>query len=345
MSKHIKLGKVTGILSIVSNLLLFFGVVAGVVVGIFTKTGGLVPNEPWYYEFFYFTVLSNILLGITSLIMVIYSAMSLVSHKIPRIITNLKFIATVSTTVTFVTVLLVFSLIMGVPYINLIQGGNLFLHLIVPLLAIFSLGFIELHNKIRFSHVPFALIPPLVYGVVYAFGYYFKWEWFKDDVYAFIKDSHIFYMPLIVAFIVFIIAVLLYTLCQFTSIEDVKKEEEEAKQEQASLDEIEQIEEIIEKEKKKENTKKTSKKEEEPVAPKRKPIEPEKEDSDKEKVRTYHVSRTKDGDKWQVKLSKGAKAIKLFNTQAEAIEYAKSLVETQGGSIRVHSMKGSIRKV
>jgi hypothetical protein len=47
---------------------------------------------------------------------------------------------------------------------------------------------------------------------------------------------------------------------------------------------------------------------------------------------------------WQVKLATGQKAIKLFSTQEEAINYAKGLVKTQGGSIRVHSLKGKMRK-
>jgi len=62
----------------------------------------------------------------------------------------------------------------------------------------------------------------------------------------------------------------------------------------------------------------------------------------KDTARVYHVSQHILG--WQVKLAKGEKVIKTFKTQKEAIEYAKSLVKTNGGSIRVHSMKGSIRK-
>lgn len=60
--------------------------------------------------------------------------------------------------------------------------------------------------------------------------------------------------------------------------------------------------------------------------------------------RIYHISKRKDDGKWQVKFAKGQKAIKLFRTQAEAIEYAKVLAENQGGSIRIHSLKGKIRK-
>ena len=63
----------------------------------------------------------------------------------------------------------------------------------------------------------------------------------------------------------------------------------------------------------------------------------------KDKSRVYHISRNENG-KWQVKLANGEKAIKLFDTQLQAINYAKALVKTRGGSIRIHSVKGKIRK-
>lgn len=63
----------------------------------------------------------------------------------------------------------------------------------------------------------------------------------------------------------------------------------------------------------------------------------------KSNAKTYHVAKRTDG-KWQVKLANGQVAIKLFDTQKEAIEYAEKLAKNQEGSIRVHSVKGKIRK-
>ena len=60
--------------------------------------------------------------------------------------------------------------------------------------------------------------------------------------------------------------------------------------------------------------------------------------------RVYHVSRQPDSGKWQVKLATGVKAIRLFATQEEAIAYARGLAKSMGGSIRVHSVKGKMRK-
>lgn len=60
----------------------------------------------------------------------------------------------------------------------------------------------------------------------------------------------------------------------------------------------------------------------------------------KEAKRTYHVVKREDG-KWEVKFAGGEKAIKLFNTQKEAIEYSKKMAENQGGSMLVHNSKGA----
>lgn len=60
--------------------------------------------------------------------------------------------------------------------------------------------------------------------------------------------------------------------------------------------------------------------------------------------KVYHISQHPSTNKWQVKLAKGEKALKLFDTQAEAINYAKEIATNQGGSIRVHSREGKIRK-
>ena len=50
-------------------------------------------------------------------------------------------------------------------------------------------------------------------------------------------------------------------------------------------------------------------------------------------------------NKWQVKASGSTKAIKMFNTQEEAIKYAKEMAANQGISIRVHGRDGKIRSI
>lgn len=77
------------------------------------------------------------------------------------------------------------------------------------------------------------------------------------------------------------------------------------------------------------------------------PVEEEKvkksEEEKSERPRVYHISLREDG-RWQVKFAKGERAVKIFMTQAEAIEYAKKLATKQNGSISIHKKDGKIRK-
>lgn len=61
--------------------------------------------------------------------------------------------------------------------------------------------------------------------------------------------------------------------------------------------------------------------------------------------RVYHISYRKLLRKWQVKAEGDSKALKLFWTQAEAIDYAKSVAGNQEGRIVIHKEDGSFRKL
>lgn len=66
------------------------------------------------------------------------------------------------------------------------------------------------------------------------------------------------------------------------------------------------------------------------------------EDSDN---KVYHISKRKEDKKWQVKAEGSAKALKLFFTQDEAIDYAKSVAGNQEGRIVIHKEDGGFRKL
>jgi len=64
----------------------------------------------------------------------------------------------------------------------------------------------------------------------------------------------------------------------------------------------------------------------------------------KQFAKAYHISQRKELNKWQVKGAGSDKAIKLFDTQKEAIEYANELSAKNGAAVRVHSRAGKMRK-
>ena len=73
-----------------------------------------------------------------------------------------------------------------------------------------------------------------------------------------------------------------------------------------------------------------------PKKPEAKPATKKEEVS----FRTYHLVKRADG-KWEVKYAGGQKAIKLFDTQKEALEYSKKMAENQDGKVLVHNSKGA----
>jgi len=72
---------------------------------------------------------------------------------------------------------------------------------------------------------------------------------------------------------------------------------------------------------------------------KTKPEEVSATEAKKKAKRVYHVVKREDG-KWEVKFAGGEKAIKLFDTQKEAVEYSKVMAENQDGALLVHNSKG-----
>ena len=92
--------------------------------------------------------------------------------------------------------------------------------------------------------------------------------------------------------------------------------------------------------------KKEEKLKEEPVEvnpPKEEPAKEEEIDDDDERNGPYFVSPHPDGG-WQVKRTKAKRALKRFDTKAEAEEYAKQMAENQGTHIIRQKKDGKIQK-
>lgn len=62
---------------------------------------------------------------------------------------------------------------------------------------------------------------------------------------------------------------------------------------------------------------------------------------EKEYDRIYHVMKRAKDDRWIVKIAQSRKAIKIFDTQKESIEYAEILASNNNGVVRVFASKGA----
>jgi hypothetical protein len=93
------------------------------------------------------------------------------------------------------------------------------------------------------------------------------------------------------------------------------------------------------------------KKKEKKVISKEKPVKTDKKEStkkiDKEvskessnTPKAYHVVKRESDKKRCVKLAKGEKVIKTFDTKVEAEDYVKVMAKNQGATVRMHASKG-----
>ena len=119
--------------------------------------------------FKFFTVDSNVLMGILSAVFVVYEILLLKGkvNKIPFILYIFKFVMTVGVALTFATVAFLLGFIAPGGYFSLFVDSNLFFHLLIPLLSIISFIFFEPNDLIRFKHSFLGLIPMGIYSIFY----------------------------------------------------------------------------------------------------------------------------------------------------------------------------------
>lgn len=139
-------------------------------------------GQPYILMFKYFTTLSNIFLCISSILMIIYEGMWLSHRKydLPKWVYILKLCATVSTTITFLVVVLFLTPMVasgmnkGITVAFLYSGSNTIFHIISPILAIIVFLLFETRRDIRLPETLFALIFVSLYEVFYTLDVYFK---------------------------------------------------------------------------------------------------------------------------------------------------------------------------
>ena len=157
------------IFSTVINYAVFVIVAVCFVIGLFndsmTETGRILSG--WTIIRF-FTVQSNVFIGITCLIYAIFETRVLTGSltEVPRSIAVLKHVFSVSVAVTFLTVALYLSPINKAGYFALFEGANFFFHFLVPVLACVTLIIFD-GRRMPFSYTLFGLIPFLSYGIFY----------------------------------------------------------------------------------------------------------------------------------------------------------------------------------
>ena len=166
------------------NLFFNFLIVVLVLISIYlmiTTSDGIIKGSK-LKALKYFTVQSNIFMGISAFISLFYLLFK--KDKYPTWVTILKLISTTCLTLTFLTVLSYLAPLMGINMVFL--GANLYMHLFIPVVSIFTFIFIEPKVDLKFKWNLFSIIPSGTYGTIYIicltafndFGNIDGWDWY-----------------------------------------------------------------------------------------------------------------------------------------------------------------------
>ena len=277
----------------------------------------------------YFSMIGSLVVGLSLIVALIGNIYSLSKkEKCPNGIFAVKMIGVATGLSIFLLTLLYYLPKTGNPF----SVGDAFTAIVmcyaVPLLFACSTMFLDLDKKWSFKYTflaPLAMVIYLAYSLplfisgtwedVYQILPYFQSNtWWKGLllILAFVFGSYL------LGFVVWLINRIIYLI--FVG-DEVSQEISEEEKEVAKIVPVTKEDEVIEKQEEEEVIKAGY------FGP-----------------RIYHISRHNQDGRWQVKFANGKRAIKITDTQAEAIVFAKQLVKVNGGSLRVHSVKGRIRK-
>lgn len=305
--------------------------------------------------FNYFTTWCALLGGSIAVIGVVYNCLKEIykEYKIPKSISALKLLNVTNLLVCFFSTLV----FIGPGY--LFESYFYLIRVILTLLSFINYILFDFWHKLSFKYTLFGVIPITLYMLIYSFLMVFD---VLKPLYNFENiHANSWYITLLFFIIIILGAILLgwvsnllnhlfrrlfigeeYIASGKTTI--IPKLVLEGEQEANNIQQNE--------DNKNTDNEDLNKKEEENVANKDETKQESSEQLNKPissyqkkfTSRVYHISRQKMVGKWQVKLAGSKKPIKYFDTQLEAINFAKGLVRNQGGSIRIHSLTGQMRK-
>lgn len=305
--------------------------------------------------FNYFTTWCALLGGSIAVIGVVYNCLKEIykEYKIPKSISALKLLNVTNLLVCFFSTLV----FIGPGY--LFESYFYLIRVILTILSFINYILFDFWHKLSFKYTLFGVIPITLYMLIYSFLMVFD---VLKPLYNFENiHANSWYITLLFFVIIMLGAVLLgwvsnllnhlfrrlfigeeYIASGKTTIipKLVLEGEQEANNIQQNEDNKNTDNEDLNK-KEEENVTNKDETKQESSEQLNKPISSYQK---KFTSRVYHISRQKMVGKWQVKLAGSKKPIKYFDTQLEAINFAKGLVRNQGGSIRIHSLTGQMRK-
>ena len=163
--------------SLILNIIILLMVVFACVImftGIKFMHGHEIALEVTKLEMFkFFTVDSNLLMGIAALVFAYYDYLVITNKKkeIPTKVYAFKHVATASVLLTFVVTLFYLAPFSEYEFLAFFRNSNLFFHLIVPIISAFTFILYEKKNQDK-EVVMFGLIPMVLYSIFYVIVYF-----------------------------------------------------------------------------------------------------------------------------------------------------------------------------
>ena len=154
-------------INLILSISLVIFVFISVIINLLATPNALV-EEVGLKTFRMFTVLSNMFMGIAFAMSIPFAIDGIrqKNYHLPRWIVNLLFISVTCVTLTFLISLCILSPNAGFIRI-MIDGKNLFLHTINPLTSIILFLFINTYHNVKFKTTFIAVIPVLIYALIY----------------------------------------------------------------------------------------------------------------------------------------------------------------------------------
>ncbi len=161
--------KISFIFNIIIFLLVLFATFFMFTGGLTYKSNELLLEAVGFGILKFFTVDSNILVGVVALIFAYFEYQILKGKrkKVPDKLYILKYVSTVAVLVTCLVTTLYLAPIAPTGYFSMFQKSNLFYHLIIPILCFITFVFFEKTDKIKFKHTFLGVIPVFIYGTLY----------------------------------------------------------------------------------------------------------------------------------------------------------------------------------
>lgn len=208
--------KISFVLNIMIVILVTLGTIFMFTGFTFMKSLNLLESTS-FSMFRFFTVDSNILIGLSSLILLIYEIKLLNNkiNKIPLTIYLFKYISTSGITLTFLVTLLFLAPQYG--FYAMYNNTNLFFHLIVPLLSLISYILFEKYNN-KYKYSILGILPMLIYSFFYMSNVIIHLDdgglTFKYDFYGFLQGNinNIYIVIPVIYLFTYIISLLLIFL-------------------------------------------------------------------------------------------------------------------------------------